>query len=240
MSSASTAYGGDRGRLPVLVVFASTTAVAQMKTVLNSLGFIKQTVAQTHVKALERIRQRNFHLVVFDAKGTDMPAMEFAKAAIGLDSNMLILPVSKEPGVDDVFGMLKIGAKGFIVDPFTADSVERELERAHHGPPLSMAVLEAKDRNAALVSMILHALYRLCHLMQLARRYQKAERDRDEQRQAFIDSVELANLFCDGGPEVLREAIVEACIKRANVAATRLGRTRRKLRTKREGEKIQD
>ena len=177
-----------------------------------------------------------FTLVVFDALSTDMPTIDFVNQALELDENMLLIPLSGEPQVDDVFGLLRSGARGFVVLPFTVDTLEEVLVRAQDGPPLSDAVLNAPDRNAALVAVILNNLYRTSVLMRQAREFDSAKRDLEKQQYAFIESVELAGLFAEGTEEELVEAIIEACIARANTAATRLGRTRKRLRDQRKKE----
>lgn len=231
----------DRSAIPVLIVFNNHLAAAKIKGVMSALGFSRISNVNTHVAALQRLRQRTYPLVVFDAEPSDMPTVEFAAQAFDLDSDVILLPISKNPRVDDVFSMLRVGARGFVVEPYTMGSVEIALSRAQDGPPLSDAVLQAVDRNSAFVGVILHALYRLCLLMHMANKYQKAASDCAEQRAIFRESVELAKIFCEGTHEDLRDNIIDACIRRANTAATRLGRTRRKLKAKREvGDELVD
>ena len=120
-----------------------------------------------------------------------------------------------------------------MVVPFAVSTVEDVLLEASEGAPLSEAVLNAPDRNSALVGVVLNNLYRQTVLMRQSREFESAKRELELQTTKFIQSVDMARLFCEGTDDDLLEEIVEGCIKRANVAASRLGRTRKKLKNKR-------
>ncbi len=227
-------FNQNRSNASLLVVCNNGTTSNQIRQALKTLGFTKITAAATHVTGLDRIKGRNFPLVIFDGKETDMPTVDFVKQVLTMDENTTMIALSGEPRVDDVFGLLRNGARGFLALPFTVDSLEEVLGRAQDGPPLSDAVLNSPDRNAALVGVILNNLYRLSVLMRQAREFATAKRELERQSYSFAESVELAKLFCEGGDDNLLEKIVEGCINRANTAATRLGRTRKKLKKERE------
>ena len=70
--------------------------------------------------------------------------------------------------------------------------------------------------------------------MRQAREFPSAARDLEKQQIMLVESMDLARLFCEGGDEALTEKIVEGCINRANTAATRLGRTRQRLKKQRQ------
>lgn len=227
-------FSQGRSNISVLVVHGNGTISNQVRQSLKTLGFSKISVAPSHVVALDRIKGRNFELLLFDAKSTDMPTVDFVKKSCELDEKATLIAISGEPRVDDIFSLLRNGARGFLVIPFTVDIMEGVLTRAKEGPPLSDAVLNAPDRNAALIGVILNSLYRVSVLMRHAREYDSAKKELERQSYSLAESVELARLFSDGGDDVVLEKIIEACIARANTSATRLGRTRKKLKTVRE------
>ena len=232
--SGSQSFSQSRAGIAVLVVFSNGTTSNQVRQALKTLGMTKISTAPSHVAGLDRVRTRTFPLIIHEAKSTDMPTLEFVEQVLQMDENTTIIPVSGEPRVDDIFGLLRAGARGYLALPFTVDTMEEVLTRAKEGPPLSEAVLTAPDRNAALVGVILNNLYRLSVVMRQSKEFESAAREVERQGYAFAESVELARLFCEGGEEALVEKIIEACIARANTAATRLGRTRKKLRSARE------
>jgi len=230
---ASTSIQHERGKISVLVVAQKAITSSQLRQSLKSLGFTQISVVQSHVQALERIKTRTFSHYVFEARTTDMPAVDFVTRVIESEANAVMIAVSEEPRIDDVFGLLKAGARAFLVPPLTVDMIEQMLVMATEGPQLSEAVLHAPDRNAAFVAVILNNLYRLSVALRQSREFKSAERDVKLYNYSLRESVEMAQLFCEGGEDDLRDKIIEGCINRAKDASTRLGRLRKKLRKER-------
>lgn len=220
----------------VLVVHGNSTTNNQLRQTLKLLGFAQISGAPSHVVGLERERERRFTHVFFDAKSSDMPTLEFVQKSFELDEATVLIAVSLEPRVDDVFGLLSAGATGFLVVPFTTDAVEEVLTQASDGPPLSEAVLHAPDRNTALSGVVLNSLYRVSVLIRQAREFPTAARELERAKHSMKQAVEMARLFCEGGEDQLIEQLVEGCIARSNTASTRLGRTRKRLRQRRDGD----
>jgi DNA-binding response OmpR family regulator len=226
-------FAQRRQQIPVLVICANGTVSNQVRQALKTVGFSMISAAPSHVTGVDRIKGRDFALILFDAVGSDMPALDFVTQAVGLDSNSTLIAISAEPRVDDVFGLLRNGARGFLALPFTVDTVEEVIMNASEGPPLSEAVLNAPDRNAALVGVVLNNLYKVSVLMRQAREFSSAARELQRQQYSLSESMDMARLFSEGGDDLLLEKIVEGCINRANTASTRLGRTRKKLQKER-------
>jgi len=233
-SSTTINWSHSRQSIPVLVVVSNGTSSNQVRQALKTVGFSTVSAAPNHLTALDRIRGRDFALILFDASSSDLPCIDFVKQTLEMDPNSIMIPISGEPQVDDVFGLLKAGARGFLALPFTVDILEEVVMRATEGPPFSDAVLNAPDRNAALVGVILNNLYRTSVLMRQARDFPTAARELERQQIMLAESVDMARLFSEGGDEALLSKIVEGCINRANTAATRLGRTRQRLKKQRE------
>lgn len=233
---ASNSIQHDRQKFQVLVVASKAITSSQLRQSLKSLGFTQVSVVASHVAALERVKGRNFTHYLFEAKDTDMPSIEFVKQLLEMEKEAIMIAVSEEPRIDDVFGLLRAGARAFLVPPLTVDMIEQMIVLATEGPQLSEAVLHAPDRNAAFVAVILNNLYRLSVSMRQSREFKSAERDVKIYTYALRESVEMAQLFCEGGDNDLREKIIEGCINRAKDASTRLGRLRKKLKKERADE----
>lgn len=226
--------GTERQKAKVLVICPSGMLGSQLRQALKTIGFVNVSAAPTHVHALERIRGgRTFTHVIFDAKETDMKPLDFVEAVIKYEENATLIAISESPRVDDVFGLLRAGARGFLVPPFTTDTVESIMLRATEGPALSEAVLNAPDRNSAFVAVVLNNLYKLSVSMRQAREFPSAAREVVSYGFALRESMEMAQLFSEGSDEDMRDKIIEGCINRAKDAATRLGRLRKKLKRER-------
>lgn len=223
----------DRAHFSVLVVCQKGATSSQIRQAMKALGFVQISTAPSHVAAIQRVKTRPFTHVLFDARASDMPAIDFVTQMLELETNAILIAVSEQPRIDDVFSLLRVGGRGFLVPPFTTDQLEEVLLSATEGPKLSEAVLNAPDRNGAFTAVILNNLYRLSVSMRQAREFTSALRDVSNYDYQLKESVELALLFCDGDEAVLRDKIIEGCINRAKDAATRLGRLRKRLRKER-------
>lgn len=229
----------ERQKAKILVVCGSGMTGSQLRQALKTIGFTNVSAAASHVQALERIKGgRSFTHVIFDAKATDMPALDFVQAIMAVEEEATLIAISETPKVDDVFGLLKAGARGFLVPPFNTDTVESVFVRATEGPALSEAVLNAPDRNSAFVAVVLNNLYKLSVSMRQAREFPSAAREVVTYGFALRESMEMAQLFSEGSDDDMRDKIIEGCINRAKDAATRLGRLRKKLKRERGAEEV--
>jgi len=234
---------GERMRATVLIVESDANERNSMRTCLRSLGYGGISDAPNHASALERLTQRAITHVIFEAKKTNMPAGDFLKQLLETDPKIVAIPSSYEPSVDDVFDLLIMGAKGYLVKPFTVDSVEQAIVMATKGEPISDLVLNAKDRNEALVAIMMGSLDKAATILRQATKFETAKRELPKAIMNLRRSAELAKTFCRGGDEGLFAALEKFCIDRSKGPATRLGRLRRRLhgtRAREEGEEDED
>jgi DNA-binding NarL/FixJ family response regulator len=222
----------ERADSCVLVVEPDAAERNNMRVALRNLGFGGVSDAANHAAALERLDQRKFTHIIFDAKPTNMPSKEFLGRVLEINSEIICIPSSFEPNVDDVFDLLAMGAKGYLVKPFTTDTVETSLDNATKGEPISEAVLGAKDRNEALVAIMMQCLDKTALVIRQAQQFETAEREIPLAMAAFRRASGLANTFAKGGEEGLLGSLEEFCIERSKGPATRLGRLRKRLKHK--------
>lgn len=219
----------DKDRAHILVVESDATTRNTFKQTLATLGYPSVFDAPNHAMALQKLAERPITHVIFEAKKSTMPAAEFLTAVLACDDKIIALPSSSEPSVDDVFNLLVIGARGFIVKPFAGDTLDSSIAMATKGEPLSEAILFAKNRNEALISLAMSNLDRLAQTMKQARQFETAQRELGKKVMAFKRAVDLAKTFAQGGEEKLLQAILDFCLERQNGPATRLGRLRKRL-----------
>lgn len=223
----------ERSRITVLIVESDAAERNNMRTCLRQLGYGGISDAPNHATALERMGDRHVTHVIFEAKKTNMPAKEFLQKCLEMSNTLVCLPSSYEPNVDDVFDLLVMGAKGYLVKPFTTDTVEQAIMNATKGEPISQAVLQAKDRNEALVAILMGALDKAAMVMRQAEKFDTAKRELPRAMGSLRRSAELAMTFCKDGEAGLIAAMERFCIERSKGPATRLGRLRKRLKTSR-------
>ena len=122
--------------------------------------------------------------------------------------------------------------------PFTIESLDLAVVNATKGEPIAEVVLNAKDRNEALVAILMQSLDLVATVMRQAQQFETAQRELPRVMATFRRSSDLAKTFSKGGPEGLLEALEKFCIERSQGPATRLGRLRKRLRSKRADEGV--
>lgn len=223
----------ERSKACVLVVDSDPMDRNNMRTALKSLGYGALSDAPNHAQALERLEQRKFSHIIFEAKKTNMPAKDFLAKVLEADNTTVAIPASREPNVDDVFAMLIMGARGYLVKPFTVDTVDLAIVVATKGEPIADAVLQAKDRNEALVAVMMSSLDKCATILRQAYQFETAKREIPRAVNNLRRAADLAKTFAAGGDPGLLEALERFCIERSKGPATRLGRLRKRLNTTR-------
>lgn len=223
----------ERQRASVLVVEADNQERHNLRNALKTLGYGGIGDAPNHSTALERMGERKFTHIIFDAKKTTMPAKEFLQKVFEADNSIIAIPSSTEPNVDDVFDLLIIGAKGYLVKPFTADTVDQAIVSATKGEPIADAVLQAKDRNEALVAIMMSSLDKAAIILRQAAQFETAKREIPKALVRLRRAAELARTFAKDGDGGLVTALEKFCIERSKGPASRLGRLRKRLQTNR-------
>lgn len=224
----------ERSACTVLVVESDPGDANHMREALKALGFASIFDAPNHHIALEKLNTRQFTHVIFDAKkNINYPMKDWLTKVLEIDHSVVALPASANPNVDDVFDLLVIGARGYLVKPFTFEGVDAAVVMATKGEPLSDKVLGAKDRNEALVAMMMTSVDRLATVFRQSKQFETARRALPHAVAALARSADLAHTFAKGGEEGLITALENFCIKQSHGPATRLGRLRKRLSTTR-------
>jgi DNA-binding NarL/FixJ family response regulator len=222
----------DRERASVWFVESDQSSRNQLRAVLHGLGYFNSFEAPNHVAALKKLEDRKPTHVIFEAKRTNMPVDEFLEKIIETDQSIIALPSSSDPTLDDVFGLLTLGARGYIVKPFNAESIEEAIGLATKGESISDAILYARDRNEALASLIGSSLGQLATLMRQANQFESAAREVPKKVKALRRAVSMGKCFANGGEDALLDAIMEFCLERGEGPASRLGRLRKRIDAK--------
>ncbi len=223
----------ERAKANVLVIEADAMERNNLKTALKSLGYGGLSDVANHAAAFDKLEQRHFTHVLFDAKKTNMPPKDFLAKLLEMESGVVAIPSSYDPKIDEVFDMLIMGARGYLVKPFTTDTVEHAVVMATKGEPISDLVLQAKDRNEALVAIMMASLDKAATILRQAAQFETAKREIPRVMARLRNSADLAKTFAKDGEEGLLAALEKFCIERSKGPATRLGRLRKKLKTTR-------
>ena len=90
-------FANDRAHYSVLVVCAQGSTSSQVRQTMKSLGFLQMSTAPSHMQGLDKVKIRKFTHIVFDAKVTDMPTIDFVKQIIEMDATTILIAISEQP-----------------------------------------------------------------------------------------------------------------------------------------------
>ena len=101
-----------------------------VKNLLKQLGYHNVTEAEDGVVALDILQKETIDFVISDWNMPNMTGLELLKA-IRADSNLKDIPVlliTAEALKDNVVAAIKAGANGYIVKPFTPDTLQEKID----------------------------------------------------------------------------------------------------------------
>ena len=230
-SADATMTPAERAKATILIVESDANDRNNMRVAIKSLGYGGFTEAPNHASALEKLQERKVTHIVFEAKKTNMPPKDFLQKVMEMDNRIVAIPSSYEPSVDDVFDLLIMGARGYVCKPMTSDSLESAIVMATKGEPIADAVLHAKDRNEALVALMMASLDKTATVLRQAAQFETARREIPRSIGFLRRSADLAKTFCKGGEAGMLESIEKFCLERSKGPATKLGRLRQRLKS---------
>ena len=167
----------ERSRASILIVESDPNDRNNMRTAIKTLDYGGLSDVPNHAQALEKLQGRKFTHIIFEARNTNMPAKEFLQKVMASDPQIVAIPSSSQPNVDDVFDLLIMGAKGYLCKPFTSDTLEQAIAMATKGDPISDAVLQAKDRNEALIAIVMSSLDKAATVLRQSQQFETAKRE---------------------------------------------------------------
>jgi two-component system, chemotaxis family, chemotaxis protein CheY len=122
-------------RTPILVVDDYKTMVRIVRNLLHQLGFEDVDEANDGASALAKLRARRFGLVISDWAMEPMNGLELLRQ-VRADPELKALPfimITAENREDRVATAEQAGANGYIVKPFTAETLSDRIARVMGG-----------------------------------------------------------------------------------------------------------
>lgn len=219
----------ERSVANILVVEPEPSERNLMRTMLKGLGYLGVAESPNHLASLDKFEGRKFTHIIFDAKRGNYPLTEWFTQVMEIAPNIIAIPSSANPSVDDVFELLLLGAKGYLVKPFTRDTLDLSVTLATKGEPIPDIVKQARDRNEALVAIMMSSLDRLATVHRQSKQFETALRELPRAQAALQRASDLALMFAKGGENGLVDALERFCVEKSRGPATRLGRLRKRL-----------
>ncbi|MDB5557380.1 MAG: cheY [Enterovirga sp.] len=115
---------------PILVVDDYHTMVRIIRNLLKQLGFEGVDEACDGQAALEKLREKEYGLVISDWNMEPMTGYEFLRH-VRADERLKATPfimVTAESKTDNVIAAKRAGASNYIVKPFNAQTLKNKIE----------------------------------------------------------------------------------------------------------------
>lgn len=220
-----------------LIIDPDDRTAELLKRSLLTLNFGHCTSAPSHAKGLDKLKERPFTHIIFDARTTDMSPEEFLDKALVLEQGIVLIAASFDPTLDNVFDLLMKGARSYLVKPFAQSDVDEVICLATAGNPFPQFIGESSDRNKVFSMMTSHALDSLSEVQKQADRFESASRKVSGYKMQLNNAVRLGTTFGIDGAAGFSRALIDHFTECAGQPATALGKRRRQLSQKRQKSK---
>lgn len=114
----------------VLIVDDYTTMLRIIKNLLKQLGFNNVDEATDGTMALEKVKSKNYGLVISDWNMEPMTGYEFLKKVRASDEPYKTVPfimVTAESKTENVIAAKQAGVNNYIVKPFNAETLKMKI-----------------------------------------------------------------------------------------------------------------
>ena len=115
--------------MPILIVDDYKTMLKIIRNLLKQLGFSNVDEAMDGSAALQKIRSKNYGLVISDWNMEPMSGLQLLKE-LRLDAKSKDVPfimITAESKTENVIAAKKAGVNGYIVKPFTAAILKSKM-----------------------------------------------------------------------------------------------------------------
>lgn len=227
------------GSAPVLIACPMPLMCQQLRESLNQLGLKRVIAVDTHREAIETASHEKYSHIFFESRSTDNSQLEFVKQLHSFDQSCGLIGMSRHMEISTVFNLLKAGARGFLVSPFSAETVEQIICYAQSEIALSNELSENEDNVSVLAEIVINnfnLLSRVASLVATTKNTRDVQRLIQERKEAFKQSIRIAKMATPGGQQELLQKIIVRCLADATDPQSRLSMVRQKLQAERENQ----
>lgn len=115
--------------LPILIVDDYKTMLRIIRSLLKQLGFDNVDEATDGTMALEKVREKQFGLIISDWNMEPMSGFEFLKAVRANErtKDIPFILITAESKTENVIAAKQAGVSNYIVKPFNAETLKQKL-----------------------------------------------------------------------------------------------------------------
>lgn len=220
-------------RSRVCIVGRENAVTHPLKRALKVTGFTDVSVVGSLDSVASRTRLDQADIILAHLEGQEAAIREFLRDSEHLETSSPLILVTDSMDIENLFSYLALGAKAFLLLPFSVSSMEEVLCYAQHASELDPDLLSLENRNKAFSACLLNNLQRTARALRRNINSIISDKEYFHYAGAFRHSAKLAKDFRLESDEALRNEIVDTLIAKAQRLDTRLQRSRRELERKR-------
>ncbi|MBI5632632.1 MAG: response regulator [Nitrospirae bacterium] len=117
--------------MKILVVDDFASMRRTVRTILKEIGFVNISEAEDGVRALAQLKSDKFEVLITDWNMPSMDGITLVRMIRGDAElkDMIVFMVTAEAEADHVLEAIKMGINDYIVKPFTAEVLQKKLEK---------------------------------------------------------------------------------------------------------------
>lgn len=222
----------EKKSISILIVDESSGERGVLRQALNSLGFAPVRDASNFVQALEQLDAENYTHLLFSTKPGHEASLDFLRQSLKFQEALIAVPIAKTASTDEVFNMIRFGARGYLLQPFSLDSLNRTLNIATKAEPVPELVNALQHSSKAFAQITANCLDKLVQALNDDRNKKSYEDILDLRRtmkQVALLGQSLSHLGYNDFVKHVSSSFLEISRKRR----TRLGVLRTKLEKER-------
>ena len=214
----------------ILLVSANDSLVGAIRDVLRKLEYQNSFHSPSYSTAIRRMLEQDFDMVIFDLARSDMMGRDFVRNLSSFADTCFRVGMTDNPELKVVLDLLEVGTHGFLIHPFTEESVKEVFDLIEEAPKFNEAIFDKINRIATFKALLLANLNKLAQAKKQFVCLGRTDEDIIALEKEFVKSVEMAKEIARGQENELLNQIIEGCLRAAKMPLTRLGRIRRQLR----------
>lgn len=122
--------------MKILVVDDFASMRRTVRTILKEIGFVNISEAEDGIQALAKLKSDKYELLISDWNMPNMDGITLVRMIRGDAGlkDMVVFMVTAEAEKDHVLEAIKMGINDYIVKPFTAEVLQKKLEKVFLHP----------------------------------------------------------------------------------------------------------
>ncbi len=127
--------------MPILLIDDSATMISIVRNLLRQIGFENVDEAMCGFSALEKLAEKEYHLVISDWNMEPLTGYELLRRVRSMPQfiNLPFIMMTSAGSSENVVAAKFAGVSGYIIKPFTADNLKSKIGYLFNEKPMTVS-----------------------------------------------------------------------------------------------------